>query len=51
MIDTEKWKVASDETKMQAVKAIKAVMRDDAITKTDSAIITDYLLNKVEEDK
>ena len=51
MIDPDKWEVASDEVKMQAIKTIKAVCNDNAITKADNAIITSYLLNKVEEDK
>lgn len=51
MIDAEKWKAASDELKMQTIKVIKSVMNENTITKADNAIITDYLLDKVEEDK
>ena len=51
MIDTNKWNEASDELKMETVKVIKSVMNDNAITKADNALITDYLLNKVQEDK
>lgn len=47
MIDAEKWAAASDEVKMQAVETIKAVMNENAVTKADNAIITDYLLGKV----
>ena len=48
MIDLEKWNAASDKTKMDAIKTIKAVMNDNAVTKADNAIITEYLLGKVE---
>ena len=48
MIDVEKWNAASDEVKMQAVKTIKAIMNENAVTKADNAIITEYLLGKVE---
>lgn len=50
MIDTNKWNEANDELKMMTVKVIKSVMSDNAVTKSDSALITDYLLNKVQED-
>ena len=33
---------------MQAIKTIKAVMNENAVTKADNAIITEYLLGKVE---
>lgn len=48
MIDLEKWNKASDEMKMQAVKIMKAVMNENAITKADNAIVTDYLLARME---
>ncbi len=51
MIDMEKWNAASDEVKMQAVRTIKAVMNENAVTKADNAIITEYLLGKVEGEK
>ena len=51
MIDTEKWAKASDETKLQAIQIIKAVMNENAVTKADNAIITDFLLKKVEISK
>lgn len=51
MIDLEKWEKASDDTKMQAVKIIKAVMNENTVTKADNAIITEYLLGKVEGEK
>lgn len=44
----EKWNVASDEMKMQAVKTIKGVLNENTLTKADNAIITEYLLGKVE---
>ena len=47
MIDVEKWNKASDEAKMQAIETIKAVMNENTLTKSDNAIITDYLLGKV----
>lgn len=47
MIDPEKWAAASDEMKMKAVEAIKAVMNENALTKADNAIVTDFLLGKV----
>lgn len=50
MIDVNKWNEADDELKMITVKVIKRVMNDNAITKADNALITDYLLNKVKED-
>lgn len=50
MIDPEKWEKATDEVKMQAIKTIKAVCNENAVTKADNAIITDYLLNKVDEE-
>ncbi len=50
MIDTKKWNEANDELKMMTVKVVKSVMSENAITKSDSALITDYLLNKVQED-
>lgn len=49
MIDTNKWNSATDAEKMQAVKVIKGIMNDNAVTKADNAIITEYLLGKVEE--
>lgn len=49
MIDIEKWNAASDEMKMQAVKTIKNVMNENAVTKYDNALITEYLIGKVEE--
>lgn len=49
MIDPDKWAAATDEVKMQAIKTIKAVCNENAVTKADNAIITNYLLNKVEE--
>lgn len=48
MIDAEKWEKASDEARMQAIKTIREVMNPNAVTKADNAIITDYLLNKVD---
>ena len=49
MIDLEKWNAASDEMKMQAVKTVKNVMKEDAVTKADNALIVEYLIGKVEE--
>ena len=51
MIDLEKWNSASDDVKMQAIKAIKAIANENVLTKADNAIITDYLLGKVEGEK
>ena len=48
MIDPEKWAKATDETKLQAIQIIKAVMNENTVTKADNAIITDFLLGKVE---
>ena len=48
MIDLEKWNSASDETKMQAIKAIKAIANENVLTKADNAIITEFLLGKVQ---
>lgn len=50
MIDTEKWAAANDELKMQTVEVIKSVINENAVTKADNAIITDYLLNKVKKE-
>lgn len=51
MIDLEKWKKASDHEKMQAIKSIKAVLNENTLTKADNAIITEFLLRKVEGEK
>lgn len=50
MIDVEKWNKVTDEEKMSAIESIKAVMNENTLTKSDNALITDYLLNKVKED-
>lgn len=47
MIDPEKWEKASDEEKLNAIEAVKKVMKEDALTKADNAIITSYLFGKV----
>lgn len=49
MIDKNKWDLASDDVKMQAIRTIKAVVREESVTKADNAIITEYLLGKVDK--
>ena len=49
MIDKNKWDSASDDVKMQAVRTIKEVVREESVSKADNALITEFLLRKVDE--
>lgn len=49
MIDPKKWENSSDEIKLMACRIIKAVFDEDKVTKADTKLITDFLVNKCEE--
>lgn len=49
MIDKNKWDSASDDVKMQAIRAIKELVREESVSKADNALITEFLLRKVDE--
>lgn len=50
MIDLEKWESLTKDEKVNALKAVRTIAKDDAFTKQDNLLITDLFLS-VEEDK
>lgn len=50
MIDQKKWEAATDEQKMNAIKVIRDFMTENAVTKADNRLITDYLVKRCERE-